>query len=191
MKKVAMLHLWFLLVAMTTALCIAPNSHAVEKKTDEIPSVKGGGPIEIVADRLEAYNAQKLVVFSGNVVVTQTDKILRANQLNVYYKQKEKDGKTSDKNMETGDLDRIEAKGNVRLTQGEKIVTGDSAVFYNDAQKLIMTGNPVMQEGNNIVRGDKITVLLNENRGIIESSKGKRVTATIHTDESAKNKKSE
>jgi lipopolysaccharide export system protein LptA len=38
----------------------------------------------------------------------------------------------------------------------------------------------VMQQGNSIVRGDKIEVFLNENRGVVEAAENKRVKATIY-----------
>ncbi len=162
-----------------------------EKKADRAESLKGGGPIEIVSDRLDAYNEEKLVVFSGNVVATQKDKVIRANQLFVYYKKKKDDkaAKNPATDTEAGDLDKIEAKGNVRITQGKRIVTGEDGVFYNDEQKIVMTGNPVMTEGNNVIRGDKIIVLLDEDRGVVESSKEKRVTAIIYPEEAKKTKK--
>ncbi len=153
-------------------------------------SLKGGGPIEIVSDRLDAYNEEKLVVFSGHVVATQADKVIRANQLFVYYKKTDdKAPKQAKTTTEAGDLDRIEARGNVIVTQKDKVVTGEKGVFYNDEQKIIMTGNPVMREGENVIKGDRIIVLLDEDRGIVESSKEKRVTATIYPEEAKKKKK--
>ena len=46
-----------------------------------------------------------------------------------------------------------------------------------------MTGNAVMHEGANIIRGERIVVFLNENRGMVDSSDTKRVTATIYPEE--------
>jgi len=179
------------MIVVAGAMTASSNADAAERSGDKARSLKGNGPIEIVSDRLDAYNDEKLVVFSGNVVAIQTDKTIRANQLYVYYKKKKEDksGKDLKTNTEAGDLDRIEAKGNVRMTQGEKIVTGESGIFYSDEQKIIMTGNPVLKEGDNIIKGDKIVVLLDEDRGVVESSKEKRVTATIYPDESKKKKK--
>jgi lipopolysaccharide export system protein LptA len=139
-------------------------------------------PIEIVSNRLDAYNEKQLVIFSGDAVATQGDKTIKADKLLVYYKKSQgQPEKTSSKTLEkSGDLDKIEAKGRVTILQGDRIVSGDDAVFYNDAQKITMTGNAVMREGNNIVRGDTIVVYLNENRGVVEGTKDKRVKATIY-----------
>ena len=75
-------------------------------------------PIQIVSDRLDAYNDKKLVVFSGNAVATQGDKTIKADRLFLYYK---KDPRVPEKAGgqdigSAGDLDKIEAKGHVKIT---------------------------------------------------------------------------
>ena len=82
----------------------------------------------------------------------------------------------------------MEAKGHVTITEGERIVTGEEAVFEQDAQKITMTGGAVMREGANIVRGDRIVVFLDENRGVVESAENRRVTATIYPGEQQEKK---
>jgi lipopolysaccharide export system protein LptA len=157
---------------------------------DKMTSIKRGGPIEIVSDRLDAYNQEKLVVFSGNVVATQKDRVIKADRVFVYYKKNDKAAAKQTRAAENaGDIVRIEAQGNVRVTQGERIVTGEKAVFFNNEQKIVMTGNPVMREGNNVIKGDRIVVLLDEDRGVVESSREKRVTATFYPEESKRKNK--
>jgi lipopolysaccharide export system protein LptA len=148
---------------------------------------KKGGPIQIVSDRLEAFNEQKMAVFSGNVVATEGDRIIKSDQLFLYYKKDEAKTKRAVKaNAETGDLDRIEAKGNVRITQGTRIITGEKAVYLNDDQKIIVTGNPAMKDGNNTIKGDKVIFLLQENRGVVESMGGGRVSAVFYPEDKDK-----
>jgi lipopolysaccharide export system protein LptA len=88
-----------------------------------------------------------------------------------------------------GDLDQVEAEGHVTITQTSRVVTGDYAIFYQDTQKIIMTGNAVMRDGKNVIRGDRIVVFLDENRGVVESDEKKRVTATIYPNEKKEEKK--
>jgi lipopolysaccharide export system protein LptA len=80
----------------------------------------------------------------------------------------------------------MEAKGRVTITEGDRVVTGDDAVFEQDAQKITMTGSAVLREGDNIIQGDRIVVFLNENRGVVESAESRRVTATIYPGETKK-----
>jgi len=149
-------------------------------------------PIDIVSDRLDAYNEKKLVVFSGNAVATQGDKTIKADRLFLYYKkdpQPRAPDKTGTQDLgSAGDLDKIEAKGHVIITQGERVVTGNDAVYYQDAQKIIMLGNAVMREGRNVINGDRIVVFLDEDRGVVESAEKGRVKATIYPEDKDKKK---
>jgi len=151
----------------------------------------GNEPIRIDSDRLDAYNDQRLVVFSGNAVAVQGDKVIKSDKLLLHYKKgANEEQKVASKEVgKTGDLERIEAKGHVILTQGERVVTGDEAVYFQDSQKIVMTGNAVMREKKNVIRGERIVVFVNEDRGMVESPQRKRVTATIYPSEKDAGKK--
>jgi len=147
-------------------------------------------PIQITSDRLDAYDDKALVLFSGSVVATQDDAVMHADELYLFYDKKSDDKKSDGKKvppgltMSAGKIKRIELRGNVDMKKGERTVTGDRAVFHNADQTVVVTGNAVMREGDNVITGDKITVFLNENRGVVESSdKKKRVTAIIYPED--------
>ena len=154
----------------------------VDGQTKAKPKIERDQPIQIVSDRLDAYNEKRMVVFSGNAVATQGGRTIRSDVLTLYYKEEKKSAappSTSEAGG-PGDMERVEAKGHVTISEGDRIVTGDNAVFEQDAQKITMTGNAVMREGANIIRGDKILVFLDENRGVVEGTPNSRVTATIY-----------
>src|SRR4030066_1664574 len=127
-------------------------------------------PIEIVSDRMDAFKEEKLVKFVGNATAKQGDKVLKADQLLLYYKKDaDKEGKAEKTQLPgTSEMEKMEAKGTVSSPQGERIVTSDEAVYYHDSGQVILTGNVVMSEGNNIIKGCKATIYLNENRGKVE-----------------------
>jgi lipopolysaccharide export system protein LptA len=137
-------------------------------------------PLQVDSDRLDAYNSKRMVVFSGNVVAVQGGRTIRAERLTIYYKD---DKKTSAGSLVSeggyGSIEKIEAKGNVVITEGERVATGNAALFEQDAQKITMTGDAVLKEGKNIIKGSKVVVFLEEDRGIVESGENQRVTATI------------
>ena len=172
-------YLFILFVLLTTSLAYAENK-LFSKQSDE--------PIEITSNRMEAFNEKKLVVFSGNAIAKQGNKVLKADQLSLYYK-KEPDKKVKIGTTETegtGDLEKVEAKGNVSLTQGGRTATGDEAIYLRDSGKVIMTGNAVLSEGKNIIKGDRVIVFLNEDRGVVESNTKKQVKAIIYPQEKKK-----
>lgn len=190
LKKSRVVCLALLIVSLLVwAVVAAPV--AGEPQSQKKNQVTGSEPIRIDSDRLDAYNDQRLVVFSGNAVAVQGDKTIKSEKILLYYKKEESGAqKVASKEVgKTGDLERIEAKGNVILTQGERVVTGDEAVYYQGSQKIVMSGNAVMRENRNIIRGDRIVVFINENRGMVESTQRKRVTATIYPSEKDEKKK--
>ena len=172
-------YLFILFVLLTTSLACAENK-LFNKQSDE--------PIEITSNRMEAFNEKKLVVFSGNAIAKQGNKVLKADQLNLYYKKepgkKVKVGTTETEG--TGDLEKVEAKGNVSLTQGGRTATGDEAIYLRDSGKVILTGNAVLSEGKNSIKGDRVIVFLNENRGVVEGNTKKQVKAIIYPQEKKK-----
>ena len=183
-----------LLLAILSSLCLlfqvaAAQAATVEKNAR--PLQMDAAPIEIVSNRLDAYSENRLVVFSGNAVATQGTRVIRADRLLLYYRKNPEDPKIVESKAfsRKGDLERIEAQGHVVVSEGERTVTGSEAVFYQDTQKIVMTGNAVMREGDNIIRGETIVVFLNENRGVVESTGGKRVTAIIYPREAKEKKK--
>lgn len=172
--------LFVVLFALIAALRIHADDNPLIKQQED--------PVEITSNRMEAFNENKLVVFSGNAIATQGNKVLKADQLRLYYKE-ESGKKKKIGTLETesaGDLEKIEAKGHVSLSQGERIATGDEAVYFRDSNKVIMTGNAMLKEGKNIIRGDRVIVFLNENRGIVESNTQKQVKAIIYPQEKKK-----
>jgi lipopolysaccharide export system protein LptA len=170
---------FILFIILLTAPCTYADNNFISKQSDE--------PIEISSNRMEAFNEKKLVVFSGNAIAKQGNKVLKADQLNLYYKKEPEKVKVGTTETEgTGNLEKIEAKGNVSLTQGERVAVGDEAIYFRDSGKVIMTGNAVLSEGKNLIRGDRVIVFLNENRGVVESNTKKQVKAIIYPQEKKK-----
>ena len=147
-------------------------------------------PIQITSNRMNAYDEKGMVVFEGNAIAEQGERIIRADTISLYYKKKRDDA--SKKNIEdiqkNGDLEKIEANGNVKMTQGDRIATGNEAIYLHDEQKIIIKGNATLSEGKNVIRGRQVTVFLDENRGVMEGSSSERVNATIFPSEEKRNK---
>lgn len=142
-------------------------------------------PIEIISDKMEAFQEKKMIVFSGNAVAQQGDIKLKTDHLSIYYKQpKDKKEKIGKQEVEVaGDLDKIELKGHVIITQKDLSATGNEAVYYQDSAKFVMTGNPVLQQGKNVIKGCKVIIYTSENRGEVQrcdAENSGRVTAIIN-----------
>ena len=130
--------------------------------------LQADAPVSITSERLEADDKLRQVRFSGNVVARQGDVAIYAGELMLVY-------------PESGrDIERIEASGAVRIVQGNRIVTGEKASFFNAERKIVLTGSPRVYQGEDFLEGDEIIVFLDEERSIVKSDKGSRVNAVFH-----------
>ena len=77
------------------------------------------------------------------------------------------------------DVKEIIANGSVTIDLDKKRATCETAHFYTADNKIILTGNPLLKEGKNVIEGEKIIFFLNEERSIVEGKKNSRVKTTI------------
>jgi lipopolysaccharide export system protein LptA len=76
-------------------------------------------------------------------------------------------------------VQNIVAVGNVHIYQGTRWAVGGHAVFDQGLRTLVLTENPVLHDGPNVVAGDRVVVFLDENRSIVEGGR-KRVKAVLY-----------
>ena len=170
-KKVAMLGL-ALLSAGSLAQAQQPTAHR-----------SGGQPIEIVSDRLQVDQDQQIATFTGNVNAVQGEMTLRSNLLRVFYADSGKSqggGKSQNAGSAGGgaqSIKRIEAEGDVVLTQPGETAQGDRGVYDPVAETLVLESNVVLTRGENVVRGSRLDSNLATGVSVVSAQPGKRVRA--------------
>jgi lipopolysaccharide export system protein LptA len=118
-----------------------------------------------------------MATFSGDVRVKQGDTGLRSKTLMVFYEGNE--ASTGGKSMPAAQpgpggeqkIKRLEAHGSVVVTQKEQTATGDLGIFDMKANTVTLTGNVMMTQGKNVLRGDKLVVDLTSGVSKVESGK--------------------
>ncbi len=128
-------------------------------------------PIHIRSHDLEFFYEEKRIQYRGNVVVTQGDMTLKSDRLTVLYEDPTPAAANTSAQQR---LKHIVAEGRVEITSGERRATSRKAVFNQKKRTVTLRGNAVLQEGSNQVKGDIVTVFLDENRSIVKGGKGKR-----------------
>ena len=134
-------------------------------------------PIQIEASSLEVQDKNKVATFRGKVHVKQGDTELRCNVLVVYYEE-EGAGATSGSRSGAPATDaqrirRLDAKGNVIVTQKEQTATGDSGEFDMRKNTITLRGNVVVSQGRNVLRGDRLVVDMTTAVSHMESDRGR------------------
>jgi lipopolysaccharide export system protein LptA len=133
-------------------------------------------PVNIEAATLEVRDKQKEATFSGNVQVTQGDTAMRCKSLVVFYEGgpgAEKSTLTAAKPGPGGEqkIKRLEARGGVVVTQKEQTASGNLGVFDMQTNTVTLTGNVIMTQGKNVLRGERLVVDLTSGVSRVESGK--------------------
>ena len=70
-------------------------------------------------------------------------------------------------------IKRLEARGNVVVTQKDQVVTGEAAIFDTKANLMTMQGGVVLTQCNNVLKGDRLKVDMTTGVSRVESDTGK------------------
>ena len=154
----------------------ADASSRGKKETAKEETKKGGtstfefnkkDPIYITADWMEVDQNKNTITYKGRVVTIQADMTMRCETLVAYY------------DPEMKQMKQIVAEGKVNATQGNRVATGEKAVFDDKTKTVTLTGNPVMRQGNSQVSGTRVIYYMDQDRAVAESDGKVRVKATI------------
>jgi lipopolysaccharide export system protein LptA len=145
-------------------------------------------PIQIEAATLEMRDKKKEATFSGNVKVVQGDTTMTSKSLVVFYDSTPApapaaapaaNAKAAPMQAATpgpggsSSIKRLEAHGNVVVTQKDQVVTGDTAVFDTKTNLITMLGGIVLTQGKNVLRGDRLLVDMTTGVSRVESDSGR------------------
>jgi len=144
------------------ALEAAPGASRADQETSSAPAVpdlrpqtrlgQQDDPLEIISDWTEADRQKGTIIFGGKVIAKQKDMVLYADQVVNYF------------DMQSQKLLKAIAVGNVKLNQADKFVTCERAELIQAERKVILTGNPVMWQGENRVTGERIVIYLDQSQ---------------------------
>jgi lipopolysaccharide export system protein LptA len=137
----------------------------------------GDDPLVILSKKLTMDNVKRKVVFNGKVDARKSTFRIMCRNMQLYYL-----GDALGKSGGTGNVrvDRVEATGDVAITRSDGgEAKSDRAVYYQKEDKVILTGKPVVKQGEDFVEGSKITFFIGEKRSIVDGSKDQRVRAVI------------
>lgn len=181
-----------LILAVIAALTAVSSAEAQQQNQSSVTSAfsgfstKSDEPVNVEADNLEVRDQDQSAVFSGNVVAKQGGSVLNARKLTIYYYQKgqgtkdqsPKQGETAgaDAKPETGrSIRRMEAEGDVVVTQRNQRATGSRGVFDVASNKVELSGGVVVSQDDNVIKGDRLKVDLTTQTSRVEGGGGGRV----------------
>jgi len=122
---------------------------------------KSEQPIHIQAEKLVAENQSGILIFTGQVLVRQGNLIISADRIEAYFEPKIRE------------VNRIVARGNVRMSQKDWIGVGEKADYDVGRGVLILTGSPRIWQGEDQVEGERIKLDISRDRFEVESAQAR------------------
>lgn len=153
----------------------SPPSYAEPERgraPDWLGSLEFGGsrqPIQVAADVFEFDYKQRILRYRGRVEARQGELVVESDEMVL-----------SLNDSESFALREVRARGHVRLQQGERSAKAEEAVFDQQKRVATLLGDVELRDGSNEIRGERVTIYLNENRTIIEGGPRERVRAVLY-----------
>ena len=124
--------------------------------------------LNILSNKMEAFENEGLVVFTGDVIATKKDFKLSCDKMYVYY--------ATDANGKKH-IKKIIALGRVIIETKKWKAYADRAVYFKDQEKLVLEKNPKIWYGENLVEGDRVIIYFNQDKSEIFAENRGRVRA--------------
>ena len=169
-------------LALGASLAVAQPSKQPSKQSEPSSMAKGltansGQPVRIESTSLEVRDKSRMATFTGNVKVTQGDSTVQCKVLVVFYEDNTAPAPATKSGPAIASpgggkqqIKRMEAKGDVIITQKDQTATGENGLFDVKANTLTLTGNVVLTQGGNVLNGEKMVVNMTTGVTRVESS---------------------
>jgi lipopolysaccharide export system protein LptA len=131
-----------------------------------LPGASSSEPVNIDAAKLDYFEKEQKLVYSGNVVATQGASKLQAGTLVIFLTPK-KSGETGGAPSSSSQVRRMEAAGPVTIVSKDQIGTGDSGLYDGSESKVYLIGNVTLTQGPNVTKGDKLIYDLSTNQAAV------------------------
>ena len=130
-----------------------------------------GGPIRVNADRSEVLERQHRVVLTDNVDIMQGTARLRANKVTINYAGS---GGTETSGLSGfGDIESMEAEGEVYYVTPELKATGKRGVYNAKTDTITLTGEVILIRGEDVATGEQLIMRLGEGRTTLDGGNGR------------------
>jgi lipopolysaccharide export system protein LptA len=166
---------------------VAPKAAAAGPSL--LPGASNHEPINIAADKLDYFDKEQKLIYTGNVVAVQGDSRLNASVLTIYL-DKKPTGAAPAPAPATGpaggsQVRRMEGKGPIAIVSKDQVGTGDALIYDKPENKFYLNGHVALSQGENVTRGDKLVYDLTTGQAVV-SSAGRVRSLIVPGDQNAK-----
>ena len=143
-----------LLAALAAAPALAQRAGPI------LPGGNAKAPVSIDATKLEYFDKEQKLVYSGNVVAKQGDASLRASSLVIFLNGTPAQASEPSAGGNNNQIKRMEATGPVTVVSKDQVGTGDHGIYDRTDNKVYLIGNVTLSQGGNVMKGLKDSRLI-------------------------------
>ncbi len=138
--------------AVALAIALASPLSAKGRSGGILPGASAKDPLDIDAGKLDYFDKEQRLVYSGSVIVVNGPSTLKASRLTIFLDDNGKGaaGAGSDR------VKHIDAEGPVTLVSKDQIGTGDKGSYDRGENKVYLIGNVTLSQGENVTKGEKL-----------------------------------
>jgi len=137
-----------------------------------LPGASPKDPLNIDAGKLDYFDKEQKLVYSGSVIVVNGPSTLKASRIVIQLDKKGEapaGGATSDR------VKHIDADGPVTLVSRDQTGTGDHGSYDKAENKVYLTGHVTLSQGENVTRGEKLVYDVTTGQAVVDPGPGGRV----------------
>ncbi|MBF0389050.1 MAG: lipopolysaccharide transport periplasmic protein LptA [Desulfamplus sp.] len=179
----------FVIILSITLNVTCPIFASDNGKPNRVSTPQEAAKLHITSDSMMVEKEPSMITFSGNVVATQDESVIKADSILVHlFTESEKKAIPTNSNQE---IKSLTASGNVRFSSGNKTAYADKAVYTSTDQKIVLTGDsPRVTTGDSYITGKVITLFQESGKVMVEGGKERRVEALFNSQDDFKQNKS-
>ena len=143
-----------------------------------LPGANSKEPVNIDAGKLDYFDKEQKLVYTGDVVAVQGETTLKASVLTIFLQKSAPDQapgapapppSAGPAPGAGSSVKHMEAAGPVTMISKDQIGTGDHATYDKAENKIYLIGNVTLSQGTNITQGDRLVYDLNTTRAQVFS----------------------
>ncbi|MDE2365234.1 MAG: organic solvent tolerance protein OstA [Hyphomicrobiales bacterium] len=146
-----------------------------------LPGSSGKEPYTVDASKLDYFEKEQKLVYTGDVIATQGQTKVRGSVMTIYLDKSGAGGQQ--------DVRRVELKGPVTVVQKDKVGTGNSGVYDKPENKWYLIGNVTLTQGATVTQGDKLIYDLGTGRATVTGGARTVLTPRDSTRDAARDTK--
>ena len=157
-----------------------------------LPGANSKEPVNIDAGKLDYFDKEQKLVYTGDVVAVQGETTLKASILTIFLQRSNPDQAGAPAPAAAGpapgagsSVKHMEADGPVTMISKDQVGTGDHATYDKAENKIYLIGNVTLSQGTNITQGDRLVYDLTTTRAQVFSGNTTARVKSVFTPGSA------